>query len=293
MGGDQFSDTNGTTYTPLTATGTRAFDPYATSHLDPQAVPDHRPHNNWNGWHNNLTNGQKIGLVMGVVVGTLGGMLFMCACHFFWNRYRKCRKSSPSNSYPSSLSHLKDPSNRRWPWSRFRKGGKDSATSANPEAPFTPSELPANPLSVVPGCVEIGNQDAITTCDNPVVAAHAVAPGNTPLEALSPASNTTVSSERTRSGSYYGLPKISPLSPTRNSASPDDDVVEHAVRAIGSRGQLVSHSLRLSIRPFENGIEDENGLLSDGELEAVDELKTESDEIKHGNGEGKAVEMPV
>jgi hypothetical protein len=226
---------------------------------------------------------------MGVVVGTLGGMLLMCACHFLWNRYRKCRKSSPSTSYPSSLSHLKTPSNRRWPWARFRNGDRDSAT-VNPEAPLIPSELPANPLSVVPGCVEIGNQDAITACNNPVVAAHAVTPGDIPLEAPSPVSNTTSSSERTRSGSYYGLPKIAPLLPNGKPAGPDDEVVEHAVRAIGSRGLLVSHSSRRSMRPFENGTVDGNRVLSDGELEAVDELKTASDEIENGNGEGKAVE---
>lgn len=280
-----------TNQTATNQTATQSLGPHPTSHLDPQAAPEHRPHN-WNGMHDNLSGGQKVGLVMGVVVGILGGMLFMCLCHFFWRRYRKRRDSSLRGSYPPSLRHFKPSGNAwRWPWTRSRRR-PDAEELATREAPLNPSELPANALSVVPGRVEIAGQDDIRVHESQTPVAAHVAPANIPPSPLSPVSNT--SSERTRHGSYHALTK-NMGSPGHSSIGQDDaSSAEHAVHAIGSRGQLVSHSSRQSMRPLEESTVDQNGELGNGEREAVDKPVSQTSDYsaKENGEEEKAFELP-
>jgi hypothetical protein len=256
-------------------TRTRAFDPFSTSHYDPDNLDDNgRPHN-WSRWRDQLSNGQKLGLILGVIVGVLAGMLLMCACHFLWRRYKKYRQDSRAESYPSSLNASKrHPDHEKTFWNLFpltlwRSRGT-RATMANRDQQAAPSELPANPLSVVPGCVELGSEDEITVNDSlqDVAASgsvHVTSAPSLPLSPLSPMSNTSINTVRTRLGSQ-GTARNAPVSPNSCSTCQDDAPnVEHAIYAVGSRGQLVSHSSRRSIpRVLDQNAtpQDQNGLQS-------------------------------
>jgi hypothetical protein len=139
----------------------------------------------------------------------------------------------------------------------------------------------------VEGRVELGDHGQV---------GHAITTNDVSLDSisLSPVSNTTTDSSYTRAGSYYGLPKIAPLSLKRKSSATVDENDEHEVRSVASQVQFVTHSpRRRSMRPFEDAVVNENGIVSDEESQSVRGLKTMSDVFTDDLEKAAAIELPA